>query len=394
MTPAENPGPSANRSLSTPHRTPMNSLTATAPAPIASPSPATDRPILSVTTKGRRLPWTRILAGSVALIALAAGVGSYLRYAARFESTDDSYLAGDVHPVSARINGTVARVLIDDNAHVDAGQPLVEIDPADLALAVRASEGDLAQARANEAQQAAQIARAAADLEAATARIAQNKAELELAELNYHRMDTLAQNGAASSQSFDEARTTFDAARATQRSQVSAEASAEASLTSARAQRAAAQAQIEKAEAALAMAKLQVDYTVIRAPSSGRIAKKTVEIGERVQPGLPLMAVVSDRVWVIANFKEGQVARLRPGERAQIQVDAVSGRTFEGVVESFSPGTGAEFSLLPPDNATGNFTKIVQRVPVKIVLADASLDSVGGRLYPGLSANVKVSVGN
>jgi membrane fusion protein (multidrug efflux system) len=332
----------------------------------------------------------------LAAAAALAGVGlagwTYLRYSAAFESTDDSYLAGDVHPVSARINGTVARVLIDDNAHVEAGQPLVEIDPADLNLAVKASEGDVAQSRANETQAAAQIIRAQADLETASARMAQNAAELELAGLNFHRTETLVRTGAASNQSLDEARATFDAARATQRSLTSAEAGAAAGLASARAERAAAVARIEKAEAALAIARLQVDYTVIRAPSSGRVAKKTVEIGERVQPGLPLMAIVSDRVWVIANFKEGQIARLRTGEKAQVRVDAINGRMFEGVVDSFSPGTGAEFSLLPPDNATGNFTKVVQRVPVKIVLAEASLDGASGRLYPGLSANVKVSV--
>ncbi|HEY1765608.1 MAG TPA: HlyD family secretion protein [Opitutaceae bacterium] len=370
----------------------MNSLTATAPTALPHPGKAADRPIISVRTKGRRLPWAKILAGAAALVATGVGLGSYLRYVSSFESTDDSFLAGDVHPVSARINGTVARVLIDDNAHVEAGQPLVEIDPADLQLAVQGSEGDLAEAQANEAQQEAQIARAGADLEAAAARVAQNKAELELAELNYHRMDALSHNGAASSQSFDEARAAFDAAQATQRSLLSAEDAGRAGLASARAQRAAAEAQVEKAQAAVAIAKLQVDYTVIRAPSSGRVAKKTAEIGERVQPGLPLMAIVSDRVWVVANFKEGQVARLRAGERARIRIDAVSGHTFEGVVESFSPGTGAEFSLLPPDNATGNFTKIVQRVPVKIVFGDASLGPVADRLYPGLSANVKVSV--
>jgi membrane fusion protein (multidrug efflux system) len=372
----------------------MNSLTATAPTALPTPGEKAERPIVSVKTRGGSLPWARILAGTAALLVVAAGLTSYMRYASRFESTDDSYLAGDVHPVSARINGTVARVLVEDNAHVEAGQPLVEVDPADLQLALRASEGDLAQARANQAEQEAQIIRAAADLEASTARVAQNKAELELAEINFHRMDSLSHNGAASSQSFDEARTAFDAAQATQRSLLSAEEAARAGLTSARAQRAAALAEVEKAEASVDFAKLQVAYTVVRAPSSGRVAKKTVEIGERIQPGLPLLAVVSDRVWVVANFKEGQLSRLRAGERARIRVDAVSGRTFEGVVESFSPGTGAEFSLLPPDNATGNFTKIVQRVPVKIVLDDASIGSVGERLYPGLSADVKVRVSN
>jgi membrane fusion protein (multidrug efflux system) len=140
------------------------------------------------------------------------------------------------------------------------------------------------------------------------------------------------------------------------------------------------------------MAKLQVDYTIIRAPSAGRIAKKTVEVGQRLQPGQPLMAVVSDQVWVVANFKESQLAHLRIGEKVDVKVDAVEGRTFQGVLDSFSPGTGAKFSLLPPDNATGNFTKVVQRVPVKILIPSESLDTSSRQLAPGLSAVVKVSV--
>jgi membrane fusion protein (multidrug efflux system) len=149
---------------------------------------------------------------------------------------------------------------------------------------------------------------------------------------------------------------------------------------------------VQKAAAALAAARLQVDYTVLRAPISGRIAKKNVEAGQRLQPGQPVMAVVDDRVWVVANFKESQLAHLRAGERATLQIDAVADRTFTGVVESFSPGTGAQFSLLPPDNSTGNFTKVVQRVPVKILFSPDTLGADAGRLSPGLSVNVRVAV--
>ncbi len=339
-----------------------------------------------------RLPWRKILAGSAAFVIAASAVGGYLHYAAGFESTDDSYLEGDVHPVSPRINGTVARVLINDNDHVEAGQPLFEIDPADLNLAVQADEAGLAQAQAGEIQAKAQISRAQADVETATARIAQNAAQLTLAELDFHRMETLVSKGAASTQELDEARAAFDAAQAAQQSLASARDSAEAGLAAAQAQHAVALAQVQKAEAALETAKLQVDYTVVRAPSSGRVAKKAVEVGQRLQPGQPVMAIVSDQVWVVANFKENQLARLRSGEKATIRVDADRGRVFQGVVQSFSPGTGAEFSLLPPDNATGNFTKVVQRVPVKILFADDSRAESAAHLSPGLSAVVSVNV--
>jgi membrane fusion protein (multidrug efflux system) len=370
----------------------MNTLTATAPTETEYSDFAPDRPVIGVDAPAHRVPWTKILAGAAIIAVASAGIGSYVYYAAGFESTDDAFLEGDVHPVSPRINGTVAKVLVDDNAHVEAGQPLVEIDPADLNLAVQGSVADLAQARANANQVTAQIARAQADVETAAARIAQNAAQLKLADLDYHRTERLVSTGADSTQSLDEARAAFETAQAAQQSLDSARISAEAGLAAAQAQHAVALAQVQKAEAALGTAKLQVDYTIIRAPSSGRVARKSVEVGQRLQPGQPVMAVVDDQVWVVANFKENQLAHLRAGEKVRVKVDAVQGRVFQGVVQSFSPGTGAEFSLLPPDNATGNFTKIVQRLPVKILLADESLDASTARLSPGLSAIVSVSV--
>ena len=358
------------------------------------PSFARSSRVIEVKPAGRRLPWGRILAAAAIVATAGAAIGGYAYHSAGFETTDDAFLEGDVHPVSPRINGTVARVIVDDNAHVEAGQPLVELDPADLNLAVQASQADLAQARANAAQVAAQVDRARADVEAATARIAQNAAQLNRAGLDFHRIETLVSEGAVSRQDFDAARAGFDSASAARQSLLAERESDEAGLAAAQAQSAAAQAQVQKAEAALGTAALQAAYTVIRAPSSGRVAKKSVEVGQRLQPGQPVMAVVDDRVWVVANFKENQLARLRAGDAVHVEVDAIGGRGFQGVVDSFSPGTGAKFSLLPPDNSTGNFTRIVQRVPVKILFADGSLAAAAARLSPGLSAVVSVSVRN
>jgi membrane fusion protein (multidrug efflux system) len=370
----------------------MNTLTAIAPTETEYPAFAPAIPIVEVKSPGRRLPWAKILAAAAIVLVAGTGIGLYVYHAAGFESTDDAYLEGDIHPISPRINGTVAQVLVDDNAHVVAGQPLVEIDPADLNLAVQGSEADLAQARATADQVTAQIAQARAGVESATARIAQNAAELKLAELDFHRAETLVRTGTDSRQELDEARAAFEAAQAAQRSLNSARTAAQAGLVAVEAQRDVALARVQKAEVALRTAKLQVDYTIIRAPSAGRIARKNVEAGQRLQPGQPVMAVVDDRVWVVANFKENQLANLRPGEKADVEVDAAEGHAFQGVVQSFSPGTGAEFSLLPPDNATGNFTKIVQRVPVKILFAVNSPAAWLARLSPGLSAIVKVRV--
>ncbi len=372
----------------------MTTLNPTAPSGVDIPAFTTTPPVVSVRARGRGRPWRRILAGAALLAALGAGVGGYLYHAAGYETTDDAFLEGSVHPVSPRINGTVARVLVDDNAHVAAGQPLVELDPADLGIAAQAAEAQLAQARANETQVTAQIARARAGVDAATARIAQSAAQLKRAELDFHRDERLLQDdsGAISRQAFDEARAAFDAAKASQLSLVAERNAAESGLAAAQAQRAVAAAQTQTAEAARRMANLQVDYTVIRAPSSGRVAKKNVEVGQRLQPGQPVMAVVSDDTWVVANFKESQLKRLRVGQNVAVNVDAIGGRAFHGVLESFSPGTGARFSLLPPDNSTGNFTKIVQRVPVKIVFSPDSLGADAARLSPGLSVCVRVSV--
>jgi len=341
-------------------------------------------------TPSRHLPWRKIILGAAALAIAAAGVGRYLYYSAGFESTDDAFLDGNVHPVSSRINGTVARVLVNDNAHVDAGQPLVELDPADLDLAVQGSVADLAQALANADQVAAQISRAEADSAAAAARIAQNAAQVTRASLDFKRMEILASDkvGAISQQDFELARATLDSARAVQQSLEAELASAKAALAAAHAQQSVAGAQIQKAESSLAAAKLQAGYTVIRAPSSGHVAKKSVEVGQRLQPGQPMMSIVSDQVWVVANFKEGQLAHLHVGAPVEISVDALEGRRFQGTVDSFSPGTGAKFSLLPPDNATGNFVKVVQRIPVRIHI-DSDTATLR-RMRPGMSVDVVV----
>ena len=159
-----------------------------------------------------------------------------------------------------------------------------------------------------------------------------------------------------------------------------------------RSQYAAAQAQIAQAQANLKDAQLQLSYTNITAPNSGRVGRKTVEEGQRVQPGQPLMAIVDNQYWVVANFKETQLEKMQPGESVEVKLDAFPHHTFTGRVDSISPASGAQFALLPPDNATGNFTKIVQRVPVKIVLDSQSIKGYESRIVPGMSAEVSVEV--
>ena len=341
-----------------------------------------------------RRPWGKIL-GAVALIfVIGSGIGAAVYSTAGYETTDDAFLEGHVHPVSPRINGTVLSVLVDDNAEVKAGDPLIRIDPADLNLAVEGAAADVAQARANALQVTAKVAQAQAEVQAAGARIAQNVAILKRAQLDFNRMELLAGEDARaiSTQDVDAARATLDSAQANRDALLAQRLAAEAALTAARAQQSAAQAQIDRAEAVWHTAQLQVAYTVVRAPNSGRVAKKSVEVGQRLQPGQPILALVDDDVWVVANFKENQLAHLRPGQRVQVSVDAIAGQKFAGTVQSFAPGTGSEFSLLPPDNSTGNYTKVVQRVPVKILLDPVAIQAAAGRLAPGLSVIAKVAV--
>jgi len=372
----------------------MCSLAQTAPAESNITAFVPIAPAGAVKAPRSQLPWRKILIAAAIVVAVGAGAGGELYHAAGFETTDDAYLEGDVHPVSPRINGTVLRVLVNDNDRVAAGQPLVEIDPADLNLAVQAASAELTEARAAADQVTAQISRAQSEVEAAQAHIEQNAAELDRAQLDFHRMESLANENvrAISTQELDAARAAFDSAQAAQQSLIAEHSAAQAALAAAKAQRAVATARIQGAQAALGIARLQAEYTVIRAPVSGRVAKKSVEAGQRLQPGQPVMAVVDDNIWVVANFKESQLNDLRAGQKVAVSVDAIEGRTFTGVVQSFSPGTGAQFSLLPPDNATGNFTKVVQRLPVKILFAADTLGSDAERVYPGLSAVVSVNV--
>jgi len=375
----------------------MNSLTSTAPAvssfapaqPVARPEVKAPAPVAI-----RRRPWSKILGAAAIIFVIGIGTGAAVYYTAGYETTDDAFLEGHVHPVSPRINGTVLQVLVDDNAQVKAGDPLVQIDPADLNLAVEGASADVAQARAGAIQVTAQIARAQAEIDAATARIAQNGAILNRAQLDFNRTELLSRENARaiSTQDLDAARATLESAQATRQSLLAERAAAQAGLAAAQAQSAVSQAQIDRTEAVLRTAQLQVNYTIIRSPIAGRVAKKSVEVGQRLQPGQPILAIVNDQVWVVANFKENQLAELRPGQKVRVTVDAIDSQKFAGIVESFSPGTGSKFSLLPPDNSTGNFTKVVQRVPVKILLSPEALNAAAGRLAPGLSVIAKVSI--
>lgn len=328
---------------------------------------------------GRVLP-LRVAAGVVVVIGIACAGYFWWRWAGTWVKTDNAYVTGHIHTISVRVPGTVKEVFVGENQTVTAGELLARLDPSDLEVRRQQALAQLAQADAQVQQAEAQISQARAQLSREQARATKAQQDLARANSLYHDA-----TGAISRQEFDQAKAENEA------TQASLEA-ARSAVVSATAQASAAQAQQRVATANLRESELQLSYTEIRAPSAGRIGKKNVETGNRVQPGQALFGLVGPEVWVTANFKETQLAHLKPGQPARVKIDSLPGRTFTAHIESLAPASGAQFALLPPDNATGNFTKIVQRIPVKVTLDAQSLLACATRLGPGMSAVVEVKL--
>jgi len=394
----------------------------------------------------------RIIGLVAAILIVVAGV--FWWRSRGHESTDDAQIDGHITQIASRVAGPIIKVPVDNNLKVRAGDLLVQIDPRDYEVAVAKARAELADAQANaiaattgvpvsrvetkagvsnasggvqEAEAAVsgadqQVNSARANLQAAQSRQVEKEAAATKAAHDVDRFQSLVKKDEMSQQQFDAAvsqataaRAAADAAKADivaaqaavgmaeQRGQQArgAAAQAQASLASAQtapqqfqisqARAAAAEARVKQAEAALAQAELNLQYTTVKAPSDGVVSRKTVEIGQVVQTGQPLLALVSlGDVWVTANFKETQLKLMRDGQPAVVEVDGLGGREFKGHVDSIAAATGAKFSLLPPENATGNYVKVVQRVPVKIVLEQGQ--DPDRLLRPGMSVTPTVYV--
>lgn len=319
-------------------------------------------------------------------LLFAAGVGTvllYMEYQKTHISTDDAFVSGKIHIIASKVYGTVQAVHFDDNKPVKKGDLLVEIDPADQDVKVRESRAMLEAEKSRLIETRDKIDVADRQLAEAEHRLASAKANLKLqlsnfqqAETDLKRAEQLIKKEVISQARMDRTRTAYDVAVAqveTAREQLNqAEASLgtrKALIRQARSSLAAQTSLVGRSEASLKAELLKQGYTKIHAPAEGYVTRKSVEVGNQIQPGQPLMAVVPlDDTWIVANYKETQLARVRPGQKVRIKVDTYSGKSFEGVVDSIMAGTGAAFSLFPPENATGNYVKIVQRVPVKILL--------------------------
>jgi membrane fusion protein, multidrug efflux system len=332
-------------------------------------STESEKPSTSRFRRGRNL----ILVSFLLLVAAAAAVPGW-RYLSSYEDTDDAQVDGHIIAVSSRINGTISGVYVVDTQPVREGQLLADIDPADYVVATEAAKARLGQAQA-------EVESAKAEYETALSKVSQDQATSAKDDYDVPRLEILAAKGAARNEDYLESLRVAKVARAT----VDADrASANAALKNI----ASRQAAVKQAQADLDQALLNYSYTKITAPMTGVIGKKSVEPGQRVQPGESLLAVVPlDDVWVTADFKETQLRRMRPGQPVDIHVDALN-RSFKGYVDGLGSASGERFSLLPPENATGNYVKVVQRIPVRIDLGPGQ--NSAHRLVPGMSVESTV----
>jgi membrane fusion protein (multidrug efflux system) len=355
--------------------------------PQAGPDAAQQSQPDPVPARRRALPFVIF---AIVLTVAAAGGTLYWQHARHYESTDDAFIDTHVTTVAPRVAGQILRVLADDNQLVHAGDTLVELDPRDaqVRLDQATAQRGTAAAQLQQAQAQVAIQQAALDQAAADVRVAE--ADLLQAQQDDRRYQAINPQ-AITRQQLDQASAALRSALARLDAKRQAVAGGSAQVASAQAQVAAARASLRAADVQVENARLQLSYSSIVAPVDGRITQRSAVTGNYVKEGAALLSLVPPQVWVTANFKETQLARMRPGQSVELAVDAYPDVVFRGHVDSFQSGTGSAFSTLPAENATGNYVKVVQRMPVKIVF-DAAPDLQGRPLAPGMSVVPTVTV--
>ncbi|MDR3535537.1 MAG: HlyD family secretion protein [Acetobacteraceae bacterium] len=333
-----------------------------------------------------RLGWA---AGLLVALAVLAGGTLYWLDTRNYESTDDAEIDAYTTQMASQVAGRVTELLFRDNQHVAAGQVLMRIDPRDYQARLDQAKAQQANARAGLEQANAMVVVQQANIDQALSQVRVAQADLLQAQQDYARYHGIDPH-AVTRQQIDSTTATFHGAQAKLDASQQSVGAARAQLVSAQAQVVGARASVQQADANVASAELQLSYCTITAPVAGIVGHRNVDTGNYVNSGQALFALVQDDRWVTANFKETQLARMRPGQPVELRIDAVPSITFRGRVDSFQPGTGAAFSVLPAENATGNYVKIVQRVPVKIVFDDDRVKT--DQLSPGMSVVPSVRV--
>ncbi|MBK5570500.1 HlyD family secretion protein [Ensifer sp. SSB1] len=373
------------------------------PSPTAEAVPAIRLPeqlpaIPLAVAPAENMPGKRRLRGllfaSVAVAALAATADFGWGYwtTGRFQvSTDDAYVKADSTTIAPKVSGHIAEVLVADNERVKAGQILARIDDRDFKVSLVRAMAEVEAAEASIANKRSALVAQQSAIDAAKATVEADKADQTFAEQDDKRYSELARQGFGTIQNAQQAASRITAARAAVTRDTAALANETKQLDVIKAEVAQAKAALDSAKAAQSQARLNLSYTALSAPIDGVIGNRTLRVGQYVQAGAQLMAVVpTEAAYIVANYKETQLTYVHPGQAVTIEVDTFPGQVFEGHVDSISPASGQEFALLPPDNATGNFTKVVQRIPVKIVLDHGGARSV--TLRPGMSVYPTIDI--
>jgi membrane fusion protein, multidrug efflux system len=325
-----------------------------------------------------------LMAGAGLIALLVAGAAAYVYWdnSSHFESTDDAFIAARQFAIAPKIAGYVVAVPVTDNQHVNKGDVIAKIDQRDYLTALAQAQAQLAGAEAGIHNVDTQIATQDAQISSAQAQVAQAQANSELARVTWGRDQPLVKQGWATAQ---QGTTDVQNLKAQQSAVDSAQAAlkvAQRQIDTLRAQRTSQEASVAQAQAQLDQAKLNLSYTTVTADQPGRVVNLSGAVGQYAQAGTNLSMFVPDEIWVVANYKETQLDRMRPGQPVDLEIDAYPERAFHGHLDSVQPGSGPAFSLLPPENATGNYVKIVQRVPVKLILDNPPTDV---SLGPGMS---------
>ncbi len=330
-----------------------------------------------------------IIASLAAVILIASVVAYYIVFIAPYETTDDAFIAGNVTFVSPRVSGPVVRLFIDDNQRVKAGDPLLEIDDRNYQTQLAEARANLVSAKDRVLQARAQITVDQAKADQQQAAVASAQATADRSEADRIRYLSVESNAVSRSQiDLAQAQATSASANVEVARNQAKAAAAQVDLD--RADLDTATSQVGQVEASLRQAELNLSYTKVLAPRDGRVTRRTVEQGAYIEVGQSLLAIVPDTVWVVANFKEIQLDRIRAGQPVSIRIDAYPQHRFKGKVDSLQAGSGANFSLLPPENAVGNYVKVVQRVPVKIVFDESLPPELD--ISPGMSVEPEVRV--
>ncbi|WP_113661732.1 HlyD family secretion protein [Pedobacter nanyangensis] len=332
-----------------------------------------------------------VILGALIIIGAVFGYTEYSYYSKHVD-TDDAQIDGDISPVIARVSGYVKDINFEENTQVSQDQVLVTLDDSDYKIKLEQAQAGQVGANASVGVSQAQIAATAANTSTAKANIEAAKVKLELAKKDYDRYENLVKDGSITRQAFDQAKAQKETAQATYDAAVDQYNAAVKQVGTTQSQLSVSNSGVSQRQADVDFAKLQLSYTQIKAPATGIVSKKNVQKGQLVQAGQSLFSIVNENsIYVTANFKETQLEKIHSGQKVKIDVDAYPDQEIEGEVYNFSPITGAKGSLLPPDNATGNFVKVVQRVPVKIKIINKD-KAILEKLRPGMSVKVSVAI--